>query len=254
MTDEGDGASEALAAFERLGLTTYEAKVFIGLHRIGSGTARDVSEVVAVPRSQVYGVAERLEARGLLEVQQSNPIRYRPVSLEEARELLRDRFEREQDRAFEYVETVRRESTSEETQEDIWTVRGRDHVDDRIAELLSQADERIVFGTRLPELVTDAIERTLTERAAAGVAVVVVSRTAAVRDRFADLDVVTVENLPAQRTADHRSGRIVIADDDSILLSVVDDGGSETAIWSSGSLFASVLIQLLEASDELRLE
>ncbi len=252
--DEGESEGEALAAFERLGLTTYEAKMFIGLHRIGSGTARDVSQVVDVPRSQVYGVAERLEERGLLEVQQSNPIRYRPVSTDEARELLRDRFEREQDQAFEYVETVKRESTGEETQEDIWTVRGRDRVDDRTADILSQADERIVFGTRLPELVTDAIERTLTERAAAGVTVVVVSRTAAVRDRFTDLDVVTVKNLPTQRTDDQRSGRIVIADDDSILLSVVGDEDSETAIWSSGSLFASVLIQLLEASDELQIE
>ncbi|TYL39121.1 TrmB family transcriptional regulator [Natronococcus pandeyae] len=242
--------SEALEAFERLGLTSYEAKVFIGLHQIGSGTARDVARVVDVPRSQVYSVAESLEERGLLEVQQSSPIRYRPVSVEEARTTLEERFEREQERAFDYVSTVKQEPNGEETQEDIWTVRGRSRVDDRIADILSAADRRLLFGARLPELVTPQIEQTLEKRAAAGVEVVVVSSSDAVRDRLGALDGVTVDTPPAHRESDQRSGRIAIVDDDSLLLSVVDNDGSETAIWSSNSLFASVLIQLIEASDE----
>ena len=249
-TDE----NEAVDAFERLGLTSYEAKVFIALHRLGSGTARDVASVTDVPRSQVYSVAESLENRGLLEIQQSNPIRYRPVSIEEAQRTLEDRFERERERAFDYVEAVRQEATSEETQEDIWTVRSRERVDDRAVDLLSRATEKIVIGMRLPELLTDPIVRTLEERAAAGVSVVAISRTDEIRERLGAIDGVDVETPPAYREGDQRSGRIVIVDDDGILLSVVDDDGSETAIWSSGSLFASVLIQLIDASDELRPE
>ena len=248
MTDE---ESEAVDAFERLGLTSYEAKVFIALHRLGSGTARDVANVTDVPRSQVYSVAESLEERGLLEVQQSSPIRYRPVSIEEAEETLRTRFERERERAFDYVEGVKRESTTEETQEDIWTVRSRERIDNRVVDLLSRADDRIVFGTRLPSLLTESIQQTLEERAAAGVSVLVISRTEEVRERLADVDGVVAETPPTHRESDERSGRIVVVDDDSILLSVIDDDGSETAIWSSGSLFASVLIQLIEANDEL---
>ncbi|EMA36817.1 TrmB family transcriptional regulator [Halobiforma nitratireducens] len=242
--------NEAVDAFERLGLTSYEAKVFIALHRLGSGTARDVARIADVPRSQVYSVAESLEDRGLVETQQSSPIRYRPVSLEEAEDTLRNRFERERDRAFEHVEEVKRESAGEETQEDIWTVRGRDRVDGRVVDLLSAADERIVFGTRLPELLTERIERTLEGRAAAGATVLAVSRDQRVRDRLESLEGVGVQQPPASRKSDQRSGRIAIADD-GILLSVVDDDGSETAIWSSGSLFASVLIQLIEAGEEV---
>jgi len=244
----------AVDAFETLGLTSYEAKVFIALHRLGAGTARDVADVTDVPRSQVYSVAESLEERGLLEVQQSNPIRYRPVGVESARETLRDQFERERDRAFEYVETVKNEPSGEETQEDIWTIRGRDRVDDRAVDLLSAAEERILFGTRLPELVTDSIERALADRAAAGVTVVVVSRTPAVHERFAEYDDIAVAQPPAHRTDDQRSGRIALVDDDSILLSVLGEESDETAIWSSDSVFASVLIQLIEASDEMAIE
>ncbi|TYT61064.1 TrmB family transcriptional regulator [Natrialba swarupiae] len=245
-TDE----TEAVDAFERLGLTSYEAKVFIALHRLGSGTARDVARITDVPRSQVYSVAESLEERGLLEVQQSNPIRYRPVSVEEARETLEKRFEHERERAFDYVDRVSEESVGEETQEDIWTVRGRDRVDDRVVDLLSSAEDRIVFGTRLPALVTDEIEATLRNRATAGVSVLAVSRTGAVRERLESLEGVECELPPDHHGDDQRSGRIVIVDDDGILLSVVDDDGGETAIWSSGSRFASVLIQLIRASTQ----
>ncbi|THE65098.1 TrmB family transcriptional regulator [Salinadaptatus halalkaliphilus] len=247
-TDE----NKAIDAFERLGLTSYEAKVFIALHRLGSGTARDVARIADVPRSQVYSVAESLADRGLLEVQQSSPIRYRPVSLEEARATLEARFERERERAFDYVDAVKSASTGQEAREDIWTIRGRDRVADRVVDLCRGADERIVFGTRLPELVTDSIKTTLEQQVTAGRTVVVVSRTDDVRDRLGALEGVTVESPPGHRVDDQRSGRIVLVDDDSILLSVVDDDGSETAIWSANSLFASVLIQLVEASDEVR--
>lgn len=248
MTDD---ESEAIDAFERLGLTRYEAMVFIALHRLGAGTARDVADVADVPRSQVYSVAENLEDRGLVEVQQSSPIRYRPVSVEEAQETLRNRFDHERERAFDYVETVKRESTTEETQEDIWTVRSRDRIDTRVVDLLSRADDRILFGTRLPGFVTDSTVDVLEERAGAGVFVIVISRSDEVRERFADVEGIAVETPPSHRESDDRSGRFVVVDDDAILMSVVDDDGSETAIWSAGSLFASVFIQLIEASGDL---
>ncbi len=242
--------SDAVDSFERLGLTSYEARVFIALQQLGSGTARDVASVADVPRSQVYSVAESLEDRGLLEVQQSSPIRYRPVSVDEAQSTLRSRFEAQEKQAFEYVEQVRTEPAGEEEQEDIWTVRGRARIDDRVIDLCSEAEERIIFGARLPPLVTDELERLLETKSAEGLEIAVVSRTAEIRQRLGRIQGVTVFTPPDHRQDDERSGRIVVADDDTILLSVVDDDGSETAIWSAGSLFASVLIELIEAGGE----
>ena len=241
---------EAVASFERLGLTSYEARVFIALQSLGSGTARDVASVADVPRSQVYSVAESLEERGLLEVQQSSPIRYRPVSIDEAQSTLRSRFESEQDRAFEYVEQVRAEPAGEEEQEDIWTVRGRARIDDRVVDLCSRAEDRLVFGTRLPALVTDEVETVIEGRVDDGLEVAILSRADEVRQRFDRTPGIAVVSPPAHRRGDERSGRLVIADDDTILLSVIDDDGCETAIWSSDSLFASVLIELIEAGGE----
>jgi HTH-type transcriptional regulator, sugar sensing transcriptional regulator len=91
---------DAIDALESLGLSNYEAKVFVALQKLGTGTARDIHGVTDVPRSQVYGAAENLQQRGLVEVQQSKPLQYRPVSLNAAKSHLRDRFERRQERTF----------------------------------------------------------------------------------------------------------------------------------------------------------
>jgi sugar-specific transcriptional regulator TrmB len=245
--DEGD----AVSSLERLGLTTYEAKVFIALQKLGSGTAREVSRVADVPRSQVYSVTESLEDRGLVEVQQSSPMQYRPVSIEEARRTLRERFETESDRAFGYVEGVRNERGGEgEEQEAIWTLSGRDHVADRSAELVRNAEGNVVFAARFPDLVTDDIVEALLEVADRGVDVRVVSVSDDVRALFDDEpDVET--GLPVHPAVDdERTGRAVFADGDVVLMSVLGDReglpelSTETAFWTAHTNFATVLYQL----------
>jgi sugar-specific transcriptional regulator TrmB len=245
--------SDAVESLERLGLTSYEAKVFIALQKLGAGTARDVHQITDVPRSQVYSVAENLADRGLIEVQQSSPIQYRPLDIDEARETLRSRFEREQERAFDYVEDVRAErEDGAEQQEAIWTLRGTDRIDERVVDLLREADERVVFGTAHESLVTDDIERTLRERADEGLLVAVISENPVIRDQFEPVDGVVVGEPPAQHGEDSPAGRVVFADGDTLLLSVLGDdaslgGDSETAIWSAESNFARMLIQIVEA-------
>jgi hypothetical protein len=77
------GESGALNALHRLGFGTTEAKVLVGLHRLGTATARDVSRVTDVSRPQVYSAVEGLEQRGLINVQQANPKQFQPVSPDE---------------------------------------------------------------------------------------------------------------------------------------------------------------------------
>ncbi len=241
--------SEAVAAFEDLGLTGYEAKVFVALQRLGTGTAREVHRVADVPRSQVYGVAESLEQRGLVEVQQSSPLQYRAVPPEEAEERLAERQQRTRERAFEFAESVRGEfADGEEMQEDIWTVRGRDAVDRRIRRLVADAGERVVVGVADPALLSAETVAALEERADAGASVVVVSDDADVRAAFEDGAVETVGPPSRDRPRADRAGRVLAVDGETILLSVRGTGdGEETAIWSAGTGFAAVQLRLLDA-------
>ena len=245
--------ADALDALKRLGLTTYEAGVFVALQRLEVGTAREVAQIADVPRSQVYGAAEDLEDRGLVETQQTKPRKFRAVSLEEAQDRLRAQRERDHAQAFDYLETVQRELTSDEEQtEDIWTVRGRTGIGARIAQLIEGADERVVFAASHPTLVTAEIFATLEDRAAEGVEIVGVSANADVRSRFAELSDATVEAVPNDREPEVRAGHLLIADGEAVLISLLDEGvamngETETAIWSDNTGFARVLIALIDS-------
>lgn len=241
MTDE-----KAVSSLERLGLSNYEARVFVALQKLGTGTAREVHEVADVPRSQVYGTAESLEDRGLVEGQRSNPITYRPVALEEARERLAERVERDQQQAFEHLESVREQrSTGTEEREDIWTITGSAPITTRLANLIPEADETLIFGVQSPEFLTDGLVDTLTARVEAGVDVLAMSADEEARSRLSAAGLPTFQPPPEQADND-RAGRLLLADDHTVLVSVI--GTEETAIWSSGSNFASVLVQLIRGA------
>jgi sugar-specific transcriptional regulator TrmB len=244
--------ADAIEALENLGLSNYEAKVFTALQKLGIGTARDVHRMTDVPRSQVYGAAESLQERGLVEVQQSKPIQYRPVSLEAARSHLRGEFERTQERAFDYLESAREQhGEGDEEREDIWTVHGGNSIDGRVEQLLEEAERRVVFGVGLDARgLTNELADLLRDQADSGVEVVVIGDSA-LRDIFADSDVAVAE-LPADHPhGDDPVGRVVVVDAETVLLSVRnerDDAelADETAIWSSRTGIAAVLIQLID--------
>jgi sugar-specific transcriptional regulator TrmB len=233
---------DAVEGLERLGLSQYEAAVFVALQRLGTGTARDVADVTDVPRSQVYGAAERLAERGLIHVQQSQPIAYRPVPLDEARARLRDRFEDRADRAFDALASLPRSAPDDE-QEAVWTVRGRDAVSDRAADLVADAEHRVVY-TADPEYVDDRVTAALRE-AVESVHVVVAS-AGDLGDGFANSAVET-HRLPEEFERHAGAvGRLLVVDDDAVLVSVDPTEGDETAIWSADTAFASVFIRLAD--------
>lgn len=242
---------DAVESLKSLGLSEYEAKVFIALQRLGVGTARDVYRLTDVPRSQVYGAAETLEERGLVEIKQSKPMEYRPVSLEEAREHLQRRFEERQDVAFEYLEKAREESDKgEEEREDFWTVNGRDTIDSRIEELLNEAEDRVVFISTHNDLVNGSIERKLVELADE-TDVYVMSRDEDLLRRFEDTENITCINTPEKTAREDEGGRFLMVDSDTVLLTVlgneeVPGTKTETAVWSSETSFATVLVQITQ--------
>lgn len=251
-------ASDAVDALAELGLTQYEAQVFIALQQLGVASASEVGQATEVPRSQVYGTAESLEARGLVEVQQSSPIQYRPVDLSEAQQLLRAQYETAERDAFDYLEAVQAKRGSDaEQQEDIWTVRGSDNIDTRVQQLAAEATDRVVYGCGEDPFDEQTAE-TLVDRAAEGVEVTVASRAEAVRSRFVDTGVETLAFPSEVDSPRGQAGRVLSADGETILLSVLGGPAApavpeETAIWSAETGFAATFVALLSGWFEMRL-
>jgi sugar-specific transcriptional regulator TrmB len=246
--DDGEAAVEALKKF---GLSTYEARVFVALQKLASGSASEVSEVTDVPRSQVYGAADELESRGLVDVQRGTPTRYRPVDTEEARKRLYEGLRATGDAAFAYIDDVQgKHADEEEHGESIWAVEGRENVVTRCGSLIGEADSEVVYATGDHDALADALDslRGALER---GVSVTVVSAEETLLEAAADsVDGVTTRTIPEDRNPGVSAGRVLLVDRDTILLSVTPKSpvprvSDETAFWSSATGFATLLVAII---------
>ncbi|QSG05968.1 TrmB family transcriptional regulator [Halapricum desulfuricans] len=239
---------EAIEALEALGLSNYEAQVFVALQRLGGGTAQEVSRNSEVPRSQVYGTADGLAERGLLEVIESSPKTYRPVELSTARQLLTERLERETARAFDTLEELRATDRSP-AEGDVATLRGRRPIDDRIAALVADADSTVVFVSPTAESLTGEIATALREAASTGVSVTVVTAEPSLRDRSdGGVEVfVMSEDNPADF-----AGRALMVDDRTVLLAAETDSSpvEEEALWTGDSSIGRILAAFMRSGME----
>jgi sugar-specific transcriptional regulator TrmB len=252
---------DAIDGLNRLGLTTYEARVFLGLQKLGSGTASEVSDVADVPRSQVYGAAEGLEQRGLIETQQSTPTVYRPVSLEQARRQLLDQLAETGAETFDYLDAIQNSQESQERTESIWMVNDSDSVTARTLTLADQADQRLLYAVDDAALVTEELVAAFERAAERGVQVVIASADRTVLTRGERADGLTAFQVSLDRVPDVRTARLLVADGETILLSTrptdrtpniardadSDEASREVAFWTSETAFASVLARLAEA-------
>src|SRR2546427_6005513 len=80
--------SEASEALQRIGLSRYEALVFVNLARAGATTAGDVARASGVNRVQTDRALEGLEARGLVEGTLDPPPRYAAPAINDVFEMI----------------------------------------------------------------------------------------------------------------------------------------------------------------------
>lgn len=173
---------ELLQGFE---LTEYESKSFVALSRIGQGTAKEVSEVAAIPQARVYDCMETLSDRGLVDIQQAKPRKFRAATPGEAIDALERRYSDRLDRLEELF--ARLESPARESEDgDVWVMEGNGEVSERLRELIADADSEVLLAVAAEGLVTEDLLATLDAVADRGVEVLVGSPGAEIRDRIAE--------------------------------------------------------------------
>lgn len=245
MTDERT-QSRATDQFQQLGLREYEAKCFVALTGLESGTAREVSERIDVPRTRVYEAVRVLESEGLVEIQHSSPQRFRAVPVAEAVSILTHRYESRLERleaSLREVESTRGDRDSQPEQE-VWAVRDPETIATRSESLLNQASDEVflllghedVLGDRLLESL-----QTLEERA---VTVVVGTATEALADRvesvLQDAEVFVSDLGWFEETSNDEElavGRLLLVDGTTLLATTfhLEDGArGETGIYGYG--------------------
>lgn len=238
-------ASEQLEAF---GLSTYAAETFLALTSLGSGTAKDVSQVSSVPRTRVYDAVDELRDRGLVDVQQSSPQEFWAISAGTASRT----FRRELQHRNDLLETALSElepAARRVEQRGVWTVEGEVAVTERVLEFVGDATDEIVYMT-VGDLLTAEILDALADAADRGVSVELAGSSPAIEDRIQD-------RIPGASTfetlwdwSEIPAGRLAMIDGVTTLVSALANGHdagpadprSETAIWGEGEHNSLVVV------------
>jgi sugar-specific transcriptional regulator TrmB len=237
------------AAVERLkqfGLSTYAARTYVALVGLGTGTAAEVSRVTDVPRPRVYDAADELRERGLADVQQGTPRRFRPVSVRTAIGRFEQEFQRRRTALETALETIEPVDSPAE-QRGVWTVDGREAVEERVLELVASAEEEVVYMT-VEELLTDRLVEGLETAAGRGVRLRLGDVSGDVGDRIRKAVPGAEPFESIWLWSDTPAGRLLLIDERTTLVSVrLDDGEGrqETAIWGAGD--ANGLVVVLRA-------
>jgi sugar-specific transcriptional regulator TrmB len=240
---------EAAESLRTLGLSNYEAQVFVALQQLGSGTAQNVSKLSDVPRSQVYGAADDLAERGLVEVVESSPKTYRPVALSTARELLTERIESETERAFDRLESIRTDEADSRDRTGVATLRGRQPIDDRITALVASATHTVVFVSPAAEATTPEIADAL-RGATAEADVTLVTADRSLEEIFTG-DPVSVFVMSEDNPADF-AGRALMTDDHTVLLAAETEDApvDEEALWTGDTSIGRILAAFMRSGME----
>ena len=238
----------AVEQLEHFGLSTYAARTFVALASLGTGTARDVSQVSDVPRTRVYDAVDELHDHGLVDVQQSSPKQFWAISAETASRSFENelRFRAEMLRtALSELEPVDRRAE----QRGVWTVDGQAAITERVREFFESAEEEIVYMTVEDLLTEDLIER-LGEAADRGVTIKLAGVSEDVQDRIQDTipDATMFDSLWVW--SDTSAGRLMMVDGRKTLVSALVNGKdtspsdprSETAIWGEGETNSLVVV------------
>ncbi|QIO24462.1 TrmB family transcriptional regulator [Haloarcula sp. JP-L23] len=238
-----DNIDEAIEVLQQLGLKEYEARCFVGLSQLETGTAKKLSEMTEVPRTRVYDAIRVLEAQGLVEIHHSSPQRFRAVSLEEATETLRDQYEARVERLHDALDTVEIIDEDDEAPvQQVWSMSGHDGIENRTEELIETATEEIVLVIGDESLLTKDLVATLNE-VGNGVELLVGAVTEPLQEQIqtavpdAKTFISGLEWLHGEDATEDETaiGRLLLIDRSTILVSsIMPETKDEQAIFGEG--------------------
>lgn len=247
---------EAVNAMESVGLTAYEARCFVALTRISKGTAKEISQVADIPRSRVYDTIERLDRRGIVEVQQSDPLEYKAVPIEMAIRRIREDHDSHLNAAENALQQV--EEPESKDDEGMWSITHPDHVTDRLVAFLDDAEETIHYLVATEEVVDRRLYEPLREAGERGVDVFIEVATEDLQERLQrevpDGDVVLSTDLQTTNPVyDEWPAQLLMVDKQSIVAAGIKESNlpdvtHETAVWTYGRNhgFAAWVRELLD--------
>ncbi|WP_324716661.1 helix-turn-helix domain-containing protein [Carboxydochorda subterranea] len=156
---------DPIVLLQELGLTDYEARVYMALCRRNPLNGHQVARLSGVPSAKVYATLEKLVTRGLVAHRESKPVTYVPLPIEEFLAHRRRRL----DVVADQIRALLATDFTAAQAEALWHLKGFDTLMTRAAELLARASAEVLLS--LWEPVVSTIRPRLAEAASRGVRV-----------------------------------------------------------------------------------
>lgn len=251
-------APEKLQTLLNLGLTEYQAKVYLALVDSGAGSASELTDRSDVPRTRIYATVEQLHEKGLVKILPEKPIRYRPVPI---RDYLQRRIGEIQERAAELSDLQEayarmfaiREAAAPAPGGTFEVHRGRQNVREKMLQMWGGAGKSIEFigMPHAPPRLLGKLYTVARERKAGGVRVRLVfplktPHMDKVQSAFSDLEVRFALEVPPIDvcTVDGREGILVHRNPDD----PDPYEGRDVAIWWDEPAILQSRVGLFEAA------
>jgi len=145
MKLSSENSVSLIGCLKSLGLTKYEALVYIALLKVASATASEIHEISGVPRASVYTVIDQLLEKGLVSVSQSAPKRFAAYSPDDAISKLMDHIEKDAKYARDSLSPIFRERMNPSIggEDLIWNIYGIGNIEKKLSDIISRAKDEI---------------------------------------------------------------------------------------------------------------
>ncbi|UCD92190.1 MAG: hypothetical protein JSV43_08210 [Methanobacteriota archaeon] len=140
---------------KELGLTEYQARVYLTLLDLGLSKASKIPSISRVPRTRIYSTMSQLHEKGLVEIIPESPIKYRPVPISDYLDKVAESYKRtaseiaSKKEELEQEFAVMGEVETEETGR-FEAIYGRRNVRERLTRMYEESESEILsIGTSM---------------------------------------------------------------------------------------------------------
>lgn len=237
---------ELINTLTRLGFSQYEAQAYIALVGQGALTGAEVSRGAGVPPSKIYETLARLETKGAVLVNRSEPVRYSAVPHADLLAVARSRFEAD---VFAAKEKLDRLPIQEEPGL-VWSLRSRQAIVQAFARVTTRAERCIFAGIWDEEMdeIGPLLERAASRRVETHVAIYG-KRTLAGPHTY-DLSEC---GASARLRLSGRRLAVVVADDSNTVVAEFGDRTPDQAVLTTNPVTSLLAIEYIKADVSGRL-
>jgi Cd2+/Zn2+-exporting ATPase len=217
-----------LAKLIQLGFSEYEAKAYLALLQDSPASGYQIAKKSGVPRSMVYEVIGKLNARGaLLTYRVDGSVKYAPTPPDE----FLDNLHREHEALITSLQADLNTVATASDPDYVWNLEGNENILTKAEEMIHQSSDRIYLA--ITPSMFPTLQENLESAAARGVSVVIYTTTqldiACCRVIVAHVSEETLEQA-------HGLALILVVDGAEVLIGEWLTGNNAHASWTSNPL------------------